>query len=181
MFIPTTELVQGSLWTTFYDETLQSDTASIDTGIEGFPISSDHLLFMLLVRTTEAAVVSTALITFNNDTAGNYDRQNLRADNTTVTAAVTAAANNFAVTCPGSSVAATVPGIHFIFVPSYGQTTFQKQAISLGGWGEDTATETRLTTTISRWRSTAAVNRIIVTAGSGNLVAGSRLTVYGIG
>ena len=169
------------LWTELFDSTLAADAAAIDSGAGGFATSLDHLLILVLARTDEAAVFSTAVLTLNGDAAGNYDRQVHLARNVTASAAVAAAASNLGLPCPGASVAATVFGAHIYFVPAYAQTVAQKVILSLSGWSEDTATEQEMRTTAHRWRSTAAIRCVTVTARAGNLVTGSRLTVYGIG
>lgn len=164
-----------------YDSTLGGDAASIDTGAAGISTSFNHLLILAYARTTQAVVVSTAPITVNNDTAGNYDRQNI-----TGTAAVASAAEAIAGTnianpgVPGASAVAGSFAAILLVIPAYAQTTGHKTGLTFSGYGEDTSGDMRVSVTVGRWRNTAAISRLAITAGSGNLLAGSRLTVYGI-
>lgn len=181
MFIPTTNLLQGSGMTRLFDQTLGADTAAIDTGASGFSAALSHLLIYMFVRTDQATVFSSANLTLNNDTGANYDRQRLLGTDVTASAATGVGAANVPIQAPGSSVAATVFGAIVVFIPSYAQTVGMKTLLSVNGWGEPTAAENEVRLISATWRNTAAISRIAITGNAAsNLVAGSRMTVYGL-
>jgi len=178
----------GLLWATsagilteLFDETLVGDVASIDSGAGGFSTSLDHLLILVLVRTSEATVFSSATLRFNNDSSAIYDAQYIRGRNVTATVGVQAAGTGVSCVAPGDSVAATVFGGWCVLVPAYAQTVAQKTVMQYGGWAEDTAAEEEAGVRIGRWRNTAAISRVQLVSGSGNLRTGSRMTIYGLG
>lgn len=165
-----------------FDNTLDSDTATFDTGAGGFAATYAHLMIVAYLRTTEAVIISTAAVTFNNDTGANYDNQTVRGRDTTASSADGQAAANWTLPIPGASAAAGVFGGALVFMPAYAQTVGEKAAYYMGGFADEAATGGDAGVKTIHWRSTVAVARIIFTAGSGsNFLTGSRLTVYGIG
>lgn len=162
-----------------FDSTLGGNAASIDSGAGGFSGAYDVLEIYALVRTTEAAVQSSALLRFNNDSAGNYDHQRVGAQNITVFAAAAVAQTSILLLVPGASAdtgaAAQIRGS----ILGYSQTTFHKTIEITALYGEDTADSNLGSIFGGRWRNTAAITRIQLLAGSGNLLAGSRLLIYG--
>jgi hypothetical protein len=171
----------AGLLTELFDSTLVGDAASIDTGAGGFLTSLDHLLVLMYLRTTEAIVTSSGLLTFNNDGGANYDRQVIRNTNTTLAGVITLAGTSIALPALGANAQAGAFAPITMWIPSYAQTTGHKGLTWSAGVLEDTAADCRTEQSSGRWRSTVAISRIIVAAGSGNLLAGSRVTVYGIG
>ena len=174
--------IAGAGFTTVFDSTLGLAATNIDTGANAIAATYQHLLLVILARTTEAVVASSILLTFNGDTAGNYDRQTWRGTGSTVAAAAVAAATSIGIDSPGASNAASHFGATVVFIPSYRQTTAHKVAMALAGWADTTTTNSRALGTSGNWRSTAAINQVTITAQSAaNLVAGSRMTVFGLG
>lgn len=180
MFIPTAVVeAAGGVGAILFDSTLGADAASIDTGAAGIAGGYDLLEIYILARTTEAVELSTALITFNNDTGSNYDRQEVSGANITASAGVALAAANILINVPGGSALAGSAGLCVMWFPGYTQTTFHKVGNYILGSPEDTAANNRVRAVNCRWRNTAAITRMAVAAGSGNLLAGSRLLIYG--
>lgn len=165
-----------------FDSTLGGDAASIDTGAGGFSTSFDHLLIVFIARTTEAVTNSAVNFTLNNDTGANYDRQALQGANATASAAA-AVAGTLLVNAlvPGSSAAAGNFGAGLLLIPSYAQTVAHKTGILVSGAADATAANSYAQVKSARWRNTAAITRLAMLAAANNLLAGSRLTVYGIG
>jgi hypothetical protein len=172
-------------WTTLpfaqlFDSTLGADTASIDTGANGVPQTYNHLLVVAIAKTSQAVVISDGLWRFNADAGGNYDRQTLRARSAATTSGAAAAATSVDINYPGSSNAAGHFGLSAMFIPAYRQTTAHGLLVEMGGWADSTIANSEAHVNIGDWRNTAAITQLSVTAGSGNLIAGSRVTIYGL-
>lgn len=172
----------AGLLTELFDETKGAGAATFDTGAGGFSTSLDHLLLVLYLRTTEVSILSSGVVTLNNDTGNNYDEQALRGRDTTASAADVEAASSLNFSCPGASAAAGVFGGGMLLIPNYALTTGEKSALMLGYFCDEAATGGDAGMRASHWRSTAAISRIIITAAAASdFLTGSRLTVYGIG
>jgi hypothetical protein len=152
-----------------YDTTLGAGAASIDvTGIVGVYA---HLKIVAYLRSDTAAVGTDIIVRFNADSAANY---------TTVNATQTSINSNAAALMPAASHAANAFGAYEIVIPHYAGTANNKSANAVG------ATNTTSTTMGAAafggmWRSTAAITRITVSAAAGNIVTGSRLSIYAMG
>lgn len=166
--------------TRLFDSTLGADTATIDTGANGVSQLYDHLLLVLLLRTTEAVTLSGVNMTFNGDGGANYDRQVIRNTNTTVIGAISLAQTSFTILAPGASAQTGAFSAPAIFIPSYAQTNAHKAFDFTQASIEDTAADCRIESAAGRWRSTSAISRVALTAQSGNLLAGSRMSIYGL-
>lgn len=165
-----------------YDSTLGVAAASID--VSGIVASYAHLLISFYGRSDQATTIVGTLMRFNGDSGANYDYQFVQGQ-----AAATAAAETFAATAvqvgnlPANSAGANLFGANEIFIPHYAGSSNNKQVITVGSSKIGTAT-TNLNSVIfgGGWRSTAAINRITIFAGgSGNLMAGTRLTIHALG
>lgn len=163
-----------------YDSTLGSDTAAIDTGANGISQGHSHLLVLMLLRTTEAIVGSSATVQVNNDSGSNYDLQRTTVSNTTVTGGITLAGSSWTFGVAGANAQTGSVSPILIVIPSYTQTTFHKNGLAWRSVLEDTAADGVYQSIAIRWRSTTAVSRLAVTAGSGNLLTGSRMSIYGL-
>jgi hypothetical protein len=78
--------------------------------------------------------------------------------------------------------AANWPAIGEITVADYRGTTFNKIAQCLQGGPilAESTTNTRSFVLTGYWKSTAAITRLDLTLASGNYVAGSKFSLYGI-
>ena len=164
-----------------FDSTLKADAASIDSGATAFSTDFSDLRIVFLGRTTEAVDRSTILVRLNNDSGANYDRQAIRGANATASAFIGLAGTSWVLTAPGANQQAGAAGTIEIYIPSYGQVTFHKCGNALVGCTDDTAANLSMDALAVRWQNTAAITRVAISAGSGNLLTGSRLAVYGIG
>lgn len=163
--------------TSFYDNTLAVDTANFD--ITGIPAGANLEIYTYL-RTTQAAISSSANLRFNNDSAANYDSQRLRGAGATASAAFTAGATSGLFTdAPGASATANKFAATHILIPNYaggvGHTTVIARTSHVEGIasGDMYAEQYNVV-----WRSIAAINRVTLLPVSGNFKAGSRCTVY---
>lgn len=169
----------ASVMRTLFDSTLGANAAAIDTGANGIAQTADLLWISLLARTTEAIIISNVNVTFNNDTAANYDVQALSGIGASAGAGNVAGATSINFQVPGASVQASAFGAWSILVPAYLQTTAHKQVIGHGSYTDGGGSGNANVRT-GRWRNTAAITRIAFTAGSGTLLAGTRVTVLGL-
>lgn len=165
--------------TKVFDSILGADTASIDTGANGIPQTFDHLEVRILCRTSQAVVQSNCNVTLNNDTSSIYDRNTIRNVNTTVTGSSATAAANWALRAFGASADANAWTQICIRLNGYRQTVAHKTGDSFGASASGTAAQSESEISSLRYRSTTAISRLAIAAGSGNLLAGSRLTIYG--
>jgi hypothetical protein len=133
----------------------------------------------------DAAATSTGLrLRLNNDSGSNYDNMAMYASGSTVSALEELATTSIRVSgaLPGASAPANVFGGHETLIANYGNAVNQKTVTSSSSGKRGTATgDLFVERTSSFWRSNSAINRIAVLAVSGNLVAGTRVTIYGMG
>jgi hypothetical protein len=164
-----------------FDSTLGANAASIDTGAGGIAQTQNVLEVFILVRTDDAAAESQVLITVNNDTGANYDNQVLSGNNVTASANVGIAQANWSFQIHGNGGSAGYAGVVWLVIPGYAQTTFNKVGTAIGGQPDATAANQRVKPATIGWRNTAAISRMKIAAGGGaaNLLAGSRLLIYG--
>lgn len=160
-----------------YDSTLSGDAATISS--DTLPPNYRLIEILVLARTSEAVDISTILIRFNNDSSSLYDLQHVSGANAVASAAQTLIGSSWTFNVTGNSAeAGAVALVHATF-PSYDQTTFHKQGVGINSVPDDTAANNRVRSLSLRYKSTTAVSSVSVTAGSGNLKAGSRLLVLG--
>lgn len=141
-----------------------------------------HLHIKWSARGTQSADNTVINLTFNGDTGSNYDRQLSQAFATTVSGSESLAATSAAV---GNVVAANgtanAAGAGMIDIFDYRGTTFHKVVLATTGFP-------RLLTSgnfgwqafTARWRSASAITSVTLTLASGNYVAGSKFTAYGM-
>lgn len=163
----------GSDIVEIYDATLGADAASVD--ITGIPSTYAHLMLVVYGRTTQATVESTLLLRFNGDTAGNYRHQRLEASGTSVAGAQTDAATSIQLGhVPGASATADFFGGGVAQILHYAGSADFKSLFS------DTYNAATRSANGGLWKSIAAINQITVLPGGGNLLAGTRVTLYGL-
>lgn len=163
-----------------YDNTASGAIASWDvsTGLSGY----NHLKIVLLARGDTAATSVAVQLRLNNDSAANYASQVMRGVAAGVTAGETNSATSMQIaTVSAATATASHPGTYDITIAHYGGTTFFKHVHSHGGWSQALTTSTRASETNEGvWASTSAITRITLFPASGNFIAGSRLSIYGI-
>lgn len=163
------------------DTTLGGIAANIDmTSISG---TYAHLLVVVYARGDTPAPTTGFNMQFNGDTAANYDYQQMVGS-----AAVIVNSENFASTrishgaMPANSAGANLFNASVMFIPHYAGTANNKVVISINASKSGTSTGNMLDyTQAGFWRSNAAINRITLFPAAGNFVAGTRVTLYGMG
>lgn len=139
------------------------------------------LVIVVRGRGTNASTSVNVRMTFNNDTAGNYDRQRLTGNNATASAAASMA-QAFIDTgdIAANSATASVASGQTIEVLDYRGTTFQKVAHSTSAHKVGTTTaDVVMEVRSGFWRSTSAITRVDLTLSAGNWASGSVVSLYG--
>ena len=167
------------------DSTLGGTQASFDTNTilgGNIPGTYNHLRLVLLLRSDEAVTSSNAKLRFNNDGSSIYNHSFNQVVNATVSGSSTVADASVAeINTIGSSGTAGHFSTCEIVIPAYAQTTAHKSLTGVGQSSiDDTAGNQIQRTLAGHWRSTAAITRIQILPNSGNFIAGSRFTLYGL-
>jgi hypothetical protein len=163
------------------DSLLAAPAASFD--IQNIPAIFTHLLMTGMLRGDVAGNRATSAIRFNNDSGANYGEQHLDLNGTTVTGvnltAQTSAA--FSPMAAASSIANRF-GTFDAFFPDYQAGTAHFRSFEYGGGvlGTAVAADREFQRGHGTWDNTAAITRITVLPPSGNFIAGSRVTLYGL-
>jgi len=161
--------------------TLGAPAASFD--LTTISQAYNHLELWLLLRGTKAATVTNTRVRLNNDSAANYDQQELFGANASAggdaTAGVTYA---FMGNANAASATAGAFSILRMIVPFYTGTTAHKVIEGVGASfiTEGTVGTYSAVVEAGLWRSTAAVSRITVFPDTGNWDTGSAYVLYGI-
>jgi len=171
----------GTGLTLLYDSTLGGAAASIDTGANAIAAGHVGLIIYVYVRTTRAAFSDNFQLRFNNDSGANYDFQQLLGSAAIASASAGAAQTSALGTCPSASATANVFGVARMDVFNYdGGSGFKPYLLNTADPQEDTshpATEQWG----GQWRSASAISRVALSSATGsNLVAGSRMTIFGV-
>jgi hypothetical protein len=171
----------GSGAIVLYDSgALASPASTLDTGVGGIAGGYNVLEIWIIARTDQAVAQSSTNLTFNGDTAGNYDRQFDRGADTTASAGGTSGGNALGMLTAGTSTDSGVFSIYRISVPFYAETTAHKVCEITDGSADSLAADRRANVQVGRWRSTAAITRVTFTAPGGqNFAAGSHMICYG--
>lgn len=145
--------------------------------------SFTNLRILFNARGDQAAVATALNMIFNADSSAIYDRESNVSGATTNTASESLAqtAISAAGLATGSTAPAGVSGSGEILIYDYRNTTYQKRGNSLVSIQQSTVTaNTLLRVSSFGWRSTVAINSITITLASGNFVAGSKFSLYGM-
>lgn len=159
---------------------LPNSQAAID--FTNIPQCFRHLRLMGQARGDVAGSNTTILIQINGDTGGNYDEQLGQFQ-----AATPAASENFAQTSvllihmAGSTAPANSATAFETIFQNYAGTTFRKTWVTQGVLDFGNSGNGRIVYHNNGvWRSTAAINAIHLVPASGNFVAGSTFSLYGV-
>src|SRR4029077_547959 len=136
----------------------------------------------LIARAASTSGTVVCVTRLNNDSGNNYTNQRHRGIGSTADAVGPAPTSVIDyIQIPDNAAIANLFGVATITIYGYASTTWLKMIETA------TTTAANVTTgnvivirTTAVWNSTAAVNRIAISAaGGGNLVAGSQLRIYG--
>lgn len=141
-----------------------------------------HLKILCSGRGTQVATSTTVGLTFNGDTGANYDVELLSASGSTPTAGENVASTSAPIVVfPAASAPANGSGSFDITIHDYRNTTFEKNGEMVGGWKlANSSGNLQIRARWFAWRSTAAITSITFTLVSGNYVAGTKFTLYGL-
>ena len=158
---------------------LGSTTASVTfSSLATYASDYKHLQIRLTARTTRVETGANIILRLNGDTASNYNWHLLLGTGSSVLSL--AGANQtymFGAWVAAANTTANSYGVGVIdFLDSY-STTKNKTIRSLNGHA---ASENNIRLTSGAWRNTNAISSITLLDGDGgNLVAGSRFSLYG--
>lgn len=181
---PTTSAVIGSSRLVYRYTVTGSAKASIDTGVDTAQAGDndwtggDLLEVWIQARTDEAVTLGTCNITFNNDTGANYDQVQVQNTNATLAGSNSLAQTSLVPSVTGNSAAANYAGVVRLSIPGYARTTFYKEGELTCGTPEDSAADNRFRALAFAYKSTSAITRMKILAGSGNFQIGTNLTIY---
>lgn len=179
----------GGAVTRIDTEELASATASFE--FADIPADYRHLRIVGMARSDRVSLNDGLRIRFGTgggavDSGSNYDWHIFdadRASNNISQTLIQADGSGFAIGfyLPGASVSDSDTFALFeIDIPFYKNTGFDKAWKSHGGYTSGGSNEGRQTGTVGKWRNTAAIDRIQLSASSAQLVAGSVFDLYGI-
>jgi hypothetical protein len=154
---------------------LNSNATTIS--VTNIPNTYDALMFYLSVRSDLNAPRTNVVISLNNNTS-NYIRSEIYLENDSFGIE----ANYTNNTTGGMNASQANSGLFTNivgFLPNY-KTSNDKVAWIRNGQPNNTSASYGLWQTFYAWKDSSVVSSIYATAGSGNIVAGSELIVYGI-
>lgn len=176
-----TDIEAGAGLVKLFDQILSGSAASIDTGASGVAAGYSALRVAVIARADNAVFSGSFDLHFNGDTTGSH-YQVLWTNNSNGTSTSYISLNTGGIKVmegPGASIGSGIFGVADLLIPGYDQTVAYKAATTLGGFAE-TSGHSELIHGVSTWNSAAAISQISLTTGIGNLIAGSRLTIWGI-
>lgn len=159
--------------------TLASDQAAIT--FSTIPATYSHLLLVASLRGANASTTIGLNITFNGDTGSNYDSQYLAGATASATSGEAFAQAAIGASMPSASGTASVFSAHMMLIPCYATTDRNKAMFSLGARKHSTSTGgLQFRADSGHWRSTSAITTVALTPATGNMLAASRASLYGL-
>jgi hypothetical protein len=154
--------------------------ASAQAALEftSIPATSTDLLLVLSIRGSVAAVADEILMTFNNNGSGYSSRELLGSGSAASSNAGSSQAFFPRIWTPLNSATSNTFGSGSIYIPNYAGST--NKTISSDTVTENNATNAYQSIMAGLWANTAAITSIKLNYGSGNVMAGSTASLYGI-
>ena len=151
---------------------------SVEFDVSDYAGVYKHLQIVGVARSTRASTSDGLRIQLNGDTGSNYVYHALRGDGSSVISydALSRTAMSFD-TMPAASSTASAFGAFVVDLLDFSDSNKNTTARSLGGFA---GTGNELALGSSLWLNTAAVTSITLFAGFGDLVTGSRFSIYGV-
>jgi hypothetical protein len=153
-------------------EPLATTTFSASSSITFNSISSSYT-DLRIVLTVLGSTANFVRMRFNSDTGTNYSRTLLSGDGSTATS--TRTTNDDYIRVYSAALSTTIPSLYthdiFSYAGSKNKTLLSSVAGDFNGSGE-------VTRTVNLWRSTSAINTILIYASSGTITGTA--TLYGI-
>ncbi len=174
------KIAGAQLLAKLYHNQLGSDGASLDTGASGIASGYTNLRVVAKLRTDAAVVLSSGTARVNGDSGGNYDRADISYNGTAVALASAFGGTSFSLDILGNSADANRFTTVELLIVDYTGSSYKMMNALNHQIGTGATTNTRLHTGTWIWKSTSALNQIAFFPASGNLKAGSSLTIYGL-
>ena len=133
-------------------------------------ISSAYTDLVLIFNGSITSGFDSIAVTANGDTGTNYSRTVLSGNGSTASSFNSANAASMQIAVMGTENSNSIFQIN-----NYSNTTTFKTFLA-----RSNASANATRASVGLWRSTAAINRIDLTAGSSTFIAGSTFTLYGI-
>ena len=162
------------------ESVLSSSAANFD--LVDIPDTFRHLRLVAQLRCDKAAANAEVRVRFNGDTAAVYDwEHNFGAGVVEDSSGAAAVAFILAGYTTAASAAAGQAGLLDVAIPNYRGTTFEKRLLGNNAYfAGTTAADHTVQTVTGRRRTVDAVERITVFPDTGNWIAGSVLSLYGL-
>jgi len=178
----TGEITDGEAWVGIATTTLGADAATVTFTSTNDGQVGDWSQYMDLVLVTYSRGETVGLtdgnkVRFNNDTTGaNYQAQRLDADGSGAYAG-TYDTSGVWISAPGTSAGANEFGasVQHIFDINSG-----KYKSVVGSEAQDSNGDGTVAIRATTWRSVAAITEIDIVAGTGDLLAGSMFSLFGV-
>ncbi|MGR3295861.1 MAG: hypothetical protein ACUZ8A_06505 [Candidatus Bathyanammoxibius sp.] len=154
--------------------TLAAPAASVT--FSNIPQGYEALQLNVYTRTDGGGFLAQIEIEFNGDNVvANYNRQQLVAIVAGVSSARSAGTQSWLVSNSAGAGANQFAGGHYT-IPQYAATDRHKHVLTIHG----ATVEPRLSLMSNRWKSTDAINAIVLTPQAGNFIAGSVFELVGV-
>ena len=154
--------------------TLTSAQASI--AFTSIPQTYTDLVLFISARTDDVTQARNINFEFNSSTT-NQSRIRVSGNGSTVSSGTSTRVGSFG-DVPHSGDAANTFGNLQAYIPNYSGNT--NKPISIDAVGENNAALAWVGISASLWAASAAITDIAVSANAGNLVSGSKVSLYGI-
>ena len=176
---PLADEVEGSL---VHIETLIGDNTSTNIDFTAIADTYRHLFITGQIRIAGAVVDADVDIRLNNDSGANYHEQDLVGSNAAVTATAAASQTEANVgTFPGATATANHVGQIELRITNYKNSSYNKSFLGkFVSIPNATVADFDAGTFGGTWLNTAAVTRVTLVSSSGNFVAGTEISLYGI-
>lgn len=133
-------------------------------------------------RSDRAVTLTGVLLRFNADSGSNYDSQHVQGNGTIAQAAQAFGGTSLAIGyMTGTSATANFPAVCTARIFDYRGTTFQKMILADANLRTAASAGNMYVEKRSgAWRSTAAITQVDVICDTGNFIAGSVVSLYGL-
>ena len=138
-------------------------------------IPSTYTDLVLVLNAGFTQTTADVIVQFNGDSGSNYSQTWMRGNGSATASGRVTSNTLIYLDYSGGSVASTINRVYTAHIMNYANTTTYKSLI----FGANSATDWR-EQHAGLWRSTAAINSILVSTNGGSMVAGSTLSLYGI-
>lgn len=162
------------------DQVLASAAASVS--FASIPATYAHLVIVWQARSDNAGIdIAEASMRFNGDTGSSYNTQTILGNNATASASAMVGADRaYLGHIAAATAQAGMGSSGVIEIPNYRGATFWKSGFSRTSRdGNSAAANMVVYNSEFVWKSTAAIHTVSLDV-TGNFVAGSRFTLYGI-